>query len=94
MLKNILLMGVLSKKIPLMGVRGKNDTLNGSDRVKKIPLAGVMVKRTPLMGVCESEKRYPYRSHIHIPYFVLGTPPDVRYILITGTPCLIYQPLT
>ena len=60
-------MGVPLKNIPLMGVRGKNETLNGSDRVKKIPLVGVMVKRIPLMGVCESEKGYPYRSHIHIP---------------------------
>ena len=32
------------------------------------------MKRIPLIGVCESEKRYPYRSHIHITYFVLGTP--------------------
>ena len=65
----------------------KNDTLNGSDRVKKIPLVGVMVKRIPLMGVCESEKRYPYRSHIHIPYFVLGTPVTNLYldrIITTG----------
>ena len=33
-----------------------------------------------LMGVCESEKGDPYRSHIHIPYFLLGTPPGVRYV--------------